>query len=177
MPLDLIFDRTQADADYIESLNARGVENWTPEEFEFWLHGTVRGAYDASVMNRVGEVVNYLSDMLRQHGYAVAAAPKTDWSDGAVAPPDTPPGDVFPRYLANIEELRSVLPVISGTPEAPPSSRGIDDLSIEEANNIERILFNLEKVVTYITAYPHQRVAATFYAGGSVTLQKFSRGR
>ena len=74
MALDnLIFDRTQADVDrakYLASLWQNGTFTGTTEELAEWA-SELKGAYNASDLNRVLSAVEYLTDMLYDMGYNV----------------------------------------------------------------------------------------------------------
>ena len=48
------------------------------------------------------------------------------------------------QYIANVEALRSILPLPSGTPQTPDD---MEALTYQEANNIEKILYTLESVL------------------------------
>lgn len=96
---------------------------------------------------------------------------------------DIPHPSQMTQYLANITNLRGLLPITG--PEVPTDMEG---LTYQEANDIEEILLlvdqartawlaNAEEQIDYIGTYKNQLVSGTFYAGGNRTLQHFSRGR
>ena len=133
----MVTDRTQADADRVAGLLARGAADWTAEELDWFLHSPcLRGSYGAADCNRVGEAVACLSEWLTAAGYLANTAPKTDWSNS-----EAPTDSQMETYLANIRILRPLMPV--QTP-APPES--MDDLTLQGANNIEAILVALDSV-------------------------------
>lgn len=74
MELDnLIFDRTQGDVDrvaYLSGLWQNGTFTGTTEELAEWA-SDLKGAYNASDLNRVLSAVEYLTDMLYDMGYNV----------------------------------------------------------------------------------------------------------
>lgn len=74
----VIIDRTEAHVKRIEELNKKHYDNLTPEQKKEW-NGVVKGAYNASDMNRVGQAEQYLVEMLHEAGYTVNVTPKTDW--------------------------------------------------------------------------------------------------
>lgn len=141
--LELITDRTQADvarAKYLTGL-WDPEQGWTgtPEELAEWLDG-LKGAYNASDLNRVGAAVRYVSDRLTGCGYLVQVAPKTDWT---VA--DIPTAAQLAAYLADVAELRGKLAVLPTTPETPVDMIG---LTYTEANDIEKILEDVDRLIT-----------------------------
>lgn len=58
--LNLITDRTQADIDYAVRLSQKGWSGMTAEEKADWESG-LKGAYNASDLNRVGNAVVYVA--------------------------------------------------------------------------------------------------------------------
>lgn len=57
---------------------------------------------------------------------------------------DIPTQTLMEQYIANVEALRSILPLPSGTPQTPDD---MEALTYQEANNIEKILYTLESVL------------------------------
>ena len=159
MELDnLIFDRTQSDVSRVKSLTKKMVAGTaTVGEKEEWLGG-MKGAYNAADLNRVGEAVEYLTDTLQSLGYSVATAPKTDWAESAI-----PIQSQMETYLANVQTLRNILPYVA--PDAPTDMNGF---TYQEANNIEEILYTLERVLLAMQEAFLLRQANTFFmiAGG-----------
>ena len=138
MELDnLIFNRTQSDVSRVQSLTQKMIAGTATEaEKEEWLGG-MKGAYNAADLNRVGEAVEYLTDTLQSLGYSITTAPKTDWTEA-----DIPMQAQMETYLENIQTLRDRLPYVA--PNAPADMTG---LTYQEANNIEEILYTLERVL------------------------------
>lgn len=66
----LITDRTQADVNRASALNAKGYDNMTAAEKAEW-DSNLKGSYNASDLNRVGEACDYVANRLHQYGYAV----------------------------------------------------------------------------------------------------------
>ena len=75
--LNLITDRTQADVDYAARLNAAGWDGMTEDERTAWTLG-LKGTYNASDLNRVGNAVNYVAGRLENAGYSAPVDPKID---------------------------------------------------------------------------------------------------
>lgn len=157
---ELIFDRTQDDVERVKVLKdqimAEGLNSLTPSERTEYLSG-MKGAYNATDMNRVGTAVQYIAQRMIQlpvdlqtyrenNGVGedhifdlpydvsdIVVSPKTDWSVS-----DIPTVTQIKTYLANISNLRSILTLPSGTP-SPPST--LNGMTYVTANNLERILY------------------------------------
>lgn len=73
MELDnLIFDRTQSDVNRVQSLTQKMIAGTATEaEKEEWLGGKMKGAYNASDLNRVCAAVDYLTGVLTGLGYSI----------------------------------------------------------------------------------------------------------
>ena len=159
MELDnLIFNRTQSDVSRVQSLTQKMIAGTATEaEREEWLGG-MKGAYNAADLNRVGEAVEYLTDTLQSLGYSITTAPKTDWTEA-----DIPMQSQMETYLENIQTLRDRLPYVA--PDAPADMTG---LTYQEANNIEEILYTLERVLLAMQENFLLRQANTLFmiAGG-----------
>ena len=96
--------------------------------------------YNASDLNRVGDAVRYLAKRFTDYGYAVAVSPKADWSES-----DTPTAGQMETYRLNIANLRAVIAIMASTPETPETMRALDYV---KANDIERILQDLDTLIT-----------------------------
>ena len=136
--LSLITDRTQQDVDRVEELAEKGWAAMTEQERAEWL-GEMKGAYNASDMNRVGEAVAYVAGRLTDFGYSAPVSPKTDWTED-----DEPSTDQLASYLADISTIRGALAVLPSTPATPAE---IDGRTHQEANDIEQILLDVDKLL------------------------------
>lgn len=81
---ELIYDRTQADVTYAAELNRKlnSGEALTTQELADWNAG-LKGAYNASDMNRVDAAVRELGELLTEAGYPVrytSPIPKPDYT-------------------------------------------------------------------------------------------------
>lgn len=114
----LITDRTQADVG----------------------NGTKKGSYNATDLNRVGNAMNYVASRLVARGFIVSINPKTDWKEQ-----DWPTPSTMERYLADLEELRGKLALMESTPSVPED---VERLTYVEANNIEKILVDIDFLLT-----------------------------
>lgn len=149
--LNLITDRTLADYLRWKTLRDKGWANMTEEERTEWA-GDMKGAYNASDLNRVGSALNYLRDRLTAAGYLSGEefTAKTDWSVK-----DVPTGADLTYYLKCVSVIRGVLSVWATTPATPPDVGGLD---YQDANDIERILFDVDSLVTNM-------ISALYYSG------------
>lgn len=141
-PLTLITDRTATDVAEARRLieKLRDGKPLTEAERAAYLAG-LRGCYNASDMNRVGEAVQYIADRLIAEGYAPRVSPKTDWTmTDLVRQSD------WSAYLDDVRELRRKLAMLPTTPEITDAMYGgIDHAG---ANDVERILVDLDFLIT-----------------------------
>lgn len=163
----LVYDRTIEDVTrwllLTKKLDSSGWDSLTDEEQVEWTT-RLKGAYNFSDLNRVGEAVAYLAqryraliphldeyriaravadDVLFHVPYKdsdVAVEPKTDWQLN-----DHVWADQAARYLLDLVTLRCLMAVPDGTPEVPPDMIG---LTYQEANDIERLLDMLDDEIT-----------------------------
>lgn len=150
MDLNLITNRTQADVDRVAALAGRvSTGTATAAEKTEWATD-LKGAYNASDLNRVGAAVAYVSGRLNGYGYAVTVSPKQDWTVS-----DIPTAGQMAAYLRDVAALRGAIAVMASTPPTPDSASG---LTWQEANNIEQILLDVDELLT-------RMAAAWFYSG------------
>ena len=157
----LITDRTQPDEERVEELAAKGYDAMSDAEKAEW-DGEMKGAYDASDLNRVESAVAYLAELLvllpielKEYAaskgvafdaffdvpYDAAAydlTTKTDWTEL-----DSPTPEQMARYLENVKALRSALDY--ATSDLPGS---MDNLTIDGANAIEKALNGLYAAIS-----------------------------
>ena len=145
----LITDRIRADADRVVELATKGWKAMTAAERNEWL-SSEKGSYNAADLNRVGEAMFYVMDLLNAYGYSVTITPRTDWTMGEIPEPDE-----LQHYLDDVATLRAILKLPPSTPAVPSD---MDGLTFEEANDIERILLDIDRMLSNIAA-------AWFYSG------------
>ena len=126
--LDLITDRTAEDAQL----------------------GTKKGTYGATDLNRVGEAIIHVADRLKTAGNDIEVSPKTDWTRE-----DIPSPAQMVHYLEQIQKVRDVLAVYQTTPAVPAD---MERLTHTEANDIEKILVDVDQLITNM-------IAAYYYSG------------
>ncbi|WP_352400152.1 hypothetical protein [Anaerotignum sp.] len=98
------------------------------------VQGTSKGFYNFEDLNRVEQAVAELNKTLSNAGYPIGATVKADWGKT-----DFPTENEMLRYLHNIQLLQDRF--YSSEIATPISMKW---LGFEGANNIEKILSNLE---------------------------------
>lgn len=155
----LVTDRTQADVECVKALAAKGFSAMTADERAEWLAG-MKGAYNASDMNRVGTALNYLAGRLGPIcGKIITWTAKTDW-----AVTDIITASQAAEYRRQIQNIRDALAYPAGTPDAPQLAR----LTYTGANDIERILALCEELIDNITKAFRYTGAAECATGGLI---------
>lgn len=148
--MQLITDRVQADVNRVAQLAARiSAGTATAAEQTEWA-SDLKGAYNASDLNRVGAAVAYVAGRLNGYGYYVSVSPKQDWTAN-----DIPTEGQMATYIQDVAALRGAIAVMNSTPPTPDSASG---LTWQEANNIEQILLDVDELLT-------RMAAAWFYSG------------
>lgn len=89
-----IYDRTEADVDAAKAYNNAFTGN---------ADVALKGALNASDLNRIESNCKYLAELLRTHGYTVEISVKTDWTMY-----DFPTSAEFTRLRNNITKLMEV---------------------------------------------------------------------
>lgn len=148
--MQLITDRVRADVDRVAALAGRvSAGTATDAEKTEWA-SDLKGAYNASDLNRVGAAVAYVAGRLNGYGYTVTVNPKQDWTGS-----DIPTAGQMAAYLQDVAALRGAIAVMASTPPTPDSA---NNLTWQEANNIEQILLDVDELLT-------RMAAAWFYSG------------
>lgn len=144
--LNLVTDRTATDVEYWKALQQKGYAAMTDEEKAVWSSGTMKGAYNVSDLNRVGEALNYLRESLADAGYISRHlfVAKTDW-----AVTDIPKANELSEYLAYVGYIRDATVHFADTPRTPADT---GTLNYNSANDIEKILLASEYILENIRA-------------------------
>ena len=147
----MITDRTDQDVDRVKVLMAKAWQDMTPEEQAEWS-SPMKGAYNHTDLNRVGGALNYVRDRLVNAGYLQQSVftAKTDWIVD-----DIPTFAEMADYLRYIPIVREALAQFPTTPSAP---RDADEFDYNVANDIEKILVDVDELIT-------RMAAAAFYSG------------
>ena len=159
----LVTDRTQADVERVRKLAANGFSAMTAAELAECLAGLagMKGAYNASDMNRVGTALNYLAARLSSIcGKSITWTAKTDW-----AVTDIITASQAEAYRKQVQSIRDALAYPEGTPDAPQLGR----LTYIGANDIERILALCEDLIVNVAKSFRHTGAAECAAGGLLT--------
>lgn len=185
---NLIYDRTQADVDRVYELKGKilveGLSSLTDAEKTEYMAG-MKGAYNYTDLNRVGQAVSYIAQKMKTLPQRVAAysaarggdnvtvvlpydpesitvSPKTDW-----AVTDIPMQAAMETYLANLTELRGQLTLPADAPTVPTSMR---NLTFSTANDIEYLLYLISAALTELEQSLYDRVDKTIAAFEYVNL-------
>ena len=106
--------------------------------------GNEKGVYGAADLNRVGEAVLHVADRLKAAGNEIGVSPKIDWIRW-----DIPTSVQMLHYLEQLRKVRDVLAVYRTTPTVPNDMAG---LTRTGANDIEKILLDVDELITNMTA-------------------------
>lgn len=145
----LITDRTSADVQAVKNLNAVDMSTWSVAEVTAYL-ADMKGAYNASDLNRVGQACAYLYDVMTAMGYDVPnyTALKTDWVIS-----DVPTQAQMATYITTVAALKALWSAIQTIPST------MDALTYQGANDIEKLLVEVEDI--------SQRIQAIYIKSGA----------
>lgn len=151
----LVTNRTKADYDRVLELSGKGLQGMTaPERLEY-LAG-MKGAYNAADLNRVTQAMEYVAGRFRECGYSVELAHSKSWTMTDIPAPTEMDG-----YLSDLSILHDALSAAS-IPDVPPD---MDELTWQEANDIEKILLEVERLLKLAAGYWRRCGNATTYCG------------
>lgn len=132
----LVTDRTQADANYAESLYKKLWSDFTEQE-KADFNADLKGSYKASDLNRVGTALITVRDRLRTHGIDVPAEVRTDYEANEVIT-----SAAMTDYIKSVNAVYAA--VQTATPEPPEN---MENLTWGGANNIERAIIAVDNVL------------------------------
>lgn len=159
--LNLIYDRTAGDvAEALRLMQKAFAGTLTDEEKTVWLAG-MKGTYDAIDMNRVAAAVSTLSGLLNAAGY------KNEISAQNFVEGEDSTDEKYSVYLTNVQTLRDAIAVRASTPELPAADAKLDYVG---ANNIEKILADLDELLGWMTY--SRKYCGTFAAGQTILPRK-----
>lgn len=147
----LVIDRSQSDLTRLTELKQKiSRKTETEIEFEEW-QTSMKGAYNASDLNRVGEACAYLFDLFTGYGYAVPGytALRDNWDDEEI-----PTAANMAAYLGTVAALKAVLNALQEIPDT------MNRLTVDGANNIEKLLIEVDDQL--------RRMAQSFVYSGMV---------
>lgn len=110
--------------------------------------------YDWRDMDRVAEAMEYVAARLHSFGWDVMITPQHFTRE------DFPTETVFELYIEQLRRLHDTLALFRTTPPVPGVSRARPYMTVQEANDIEKILLDIEDTL--------QRTEAVYYYSGDV---------
>lgn len=146
--MNLIYDRTTED---VQAARKQRGKVTTP----------LKGCYNATDLNRVAAAVTEIAAELNSAGYAVTVNPRTYAESDIIRRSD------FAAYLADVQAIRDAIAVRTSTPELPAADAKLDFIG---ANNIEKILADLDELLGWMTY--SQKYCGTFAAGQTILPRK-----
>lgn len=157
--MDLVFDRSSSDVTYANQLRTKvlnnGFDSLTEQERADWQTHALKGFYNYTDKNRVENAVKQINEVLIQYGYmndvlTIIEDRNIDSIDDKAS---------ITRYLNNIQVLINNFYVLQTTPSLPSN---LDDLDITKANNIEKILYDINTILVGTLDYMvHSGVSAS----------------
>lgn len=120
---ELITDRTQND---VQQNNAKG-------------------NYNISDLNRIGEWQQYIMDLLNENGYYVKVTPKTNWNKY-----DLPRQSDIDKIKDDTMALKDAYYTYATTPTLVT---GVNYVTYVDANDIEKIFYDIEYLVNSMKSY------------------------
>lgn len=118
------------------------------------------GTYNYTDLNRVESAVSTLQTALNDAGCNLNLTVKTDWPIT-----DTPTQSDMERYRSNVSAIRAALTALSTTPAVPTSMRF---LTFQGANNIEKILMDVDTLLQSLGLVLQRAGQPLFFAGYGV---------
>lgn len=157
----LIIDRSAADVARVKTLNSKDSAQWTQSERDEYLLATMRGAYNASDLNRVGQACAYLYDLISGYGYDILGyVPlRTDWTLY-----DVPTQSEMSTYINTVRSFKSLWSAITDVPSS------MDHISHNDANNIERLLKEVDAQIALVSSIYIRSGAINAISGVSIYL-------
>lgn len=129
------------------------------------VYDRVPGAtYGYQDMNRVAEAMEYVAQRLRTYGYDVTVAPER------FSRTDKPTLAVFTHYLQQIKKIREALTLFITTPPVPGVTAERDWVTVQDANDIEKILVDVEAAIKLILGSAHHCGQFTGWVGPTLPL-------
>lgn len=162
MSLNLIYDRTQTDVNTAGSIRAKyqALRDWSGLT-EAETAQLERGTLTNVTLNRVANAVATLTSALNVAGYTV------ETTSQSFSEADRLKRSEYSTYLSNIQTLRDALSVRASTPELPAADAKLDYIG---ANNIEKILANLDELIGWMNF--SRKYCGTFAAGQTILPRK-----
>lgn len=162
MSVNLIFDRTQTDVNTAGSIRAKyqALRDWSGLT-EAETAQLERGMLTNVTLNRVANVVSMLASALNAAGYTV------ETTSQSFSETDRLKRSKYSVYLSNVQTLRDAIAVRASTPSVPAADAKLDYVG---ANNIEKILADLDELLGWMTY--SRKYCGTFSAGQTILPRK-----
>lgn len=126
---ELITDRTQADVDRVVALTKKFLAGTitTAEKAEYMAG--MKGAYNYTDLNRVGEAVAFVADLMNQSGHPMTVTAKQNWTVS-----DIPTLAQMTAFLNDLTLLKANSTATANVPQS------MDRLTYQTANQIEQLI-------------------------------------
>ena len=127
-----------------------------------------KGTYDWRALNRVTEAMEDLHRRFTEYGYATGYVPvRIVHRDGSVSgqwreDDEDIRWSQLEQYRTNVSSLRSTFEVLKDTPAVPGTMEG---LTVDAANDIEKILVDINTVIERTLRSFKRSNAFTFWSG------------
>lgn len=131
--IDLIYDRTQADVDEVAALKAQIYAGTISTEDLNRYKAGLKGAYNATDVNRVGQACKDIADLFEEFGIEISVNPVTTFTHTS-----TMSRAQEARYLQDVMTVKNASAVPTG--DIPQT---LDFLTYEGANAIEKCLYDV----------------------------------
>ena len=126
---ELIFDRTNEDIEEAKQY----VRDNVP-----FPNDNLRFSWDYRALNRTEQAMEYVDEIFKELGYYKNMRFKTDWLNDEIT------RDEANRYIENLTTLRNFILMPSNSPSVPTTMNG---MTIEKANDIEKLIFDINFVI------------------------------
>lgn len=173
----LITDRKASQAERVERISSIRWDDMTLYQKQEWLYGeaedplywqdgevmrckdgalyihnadgTNKGAYNWKDLNRVCAAMEYLNQRFTAAGYILdyeRVTPAQNRSEWQID--DIPTKEQAERYLKNAQSIRSIRAALATLKTTPALPTKMEDLTTDGANAIEKVLVDLEALLT-----------------------------
>lgn len=155
---ELIYDRTIADVNHVLTLIHKGYDGMTDAEKIEW-NSDLKGALNASDLNRVLEASEYVAEQMKVYGYYArfkeARPGGATWTEN-----DIQDELLMSNYLHNIKQALQYGPLLS----LPITTKNLDYIG---QNNIEKHLHETARYMTNAEAVKiHANTVCAGFQGG-----------
>lgn len=132
---ELIYDRTYKDLEIARQY----VRDNVP-----FPNDNLRFSWDYRALNRTEQAMEYVDSIFKELGYYKNMKFKTDWLNDEITRAEAQ------RYIDNLTNLRNFILMPSDSPDVPTTMNG---MTIERANDIEKLIFDLNFVIESLQKY------------------------